>query len=81
MQQEQMGGMLTATTIFNVACETEVIVKMAGRPTRRGDYPCGCRVCREMAVANEARRVSSLAAIDVYDVPDGVETTAHDYFH
>ena len=86
MQQEQMGGTLTMTgprrtTIFDVPCETEVIVKMSGRSIRRGDYPCGCRCCREAAAANIARRSSSLAAIDVYDVPDEIDAAAQDYFH
>ncbi|GEM_PF-6834521 len=85
MQQEQAGGALTLnklhqTTIFDVPCKTEVIVKLDGQALHRGDYPCGCGFCRSLAVSLDERTISSLAFIDVYDVPEGVEG-ADTYFH
>ena len=66
-------------SIPNVTWDTKVIVKMSReRSPRQTAYPCGCRVCREMAGATRRSTNSSLAAIDVYDLPD---RTVPDYFH
>ncbi len=88
MQVEPMGGSITIpglrqqTSICDVPCETEVIVKLSSRGMiRRGDYPCGCRRCREATAAVKTQRTSSLATIDVYDLPDGVEGDSAQYFH
>jgi len=45
------------------------------------DYPCGCRHCRQMKTTPGARETSALAAVDVYDLPDGIDPAAADYFH
>ncbi len=62
--------------------ETEVIIKMSpARSILRGDYPCGCRYCKDLARAARKPETSPLAAIDIYDLPDGVVDSASDYFH
>lgn len=88
MQLEPMGGSITIpgprrqTSIGDVPCETEVTVKLSSRGrTRRADYPCGCRLCREEINAVETPQASPLAMIDVYDLPGGVEGEAAKYFH
>ena len=75
-----MGSVLEARrSIPNVTWDTKVIVKMSReRSPRQTAYPCGCGVCREMAGATRRSTSSSLAAIDVYDLPD---RTVPDYFH
>jgi len=88
MQVEPMGGSFTIaeqrqqTIIGRVPCETEVVVSLSnsGR-ARRGDYPCDCRSCREAAAAHATRRISALAAIDVYDLPDEAGSDSASYFH
>ena len=78
----KMPGQRQQTSIGNVPCETEVIVKLsASGMIRRGDYPCGCRRCREAAAALATPRTSSLATIDVYDLPDGIAGDSASYFH
>ena len=68
--------------LSGVTCATEVIVKMSpARSTRRTDYPCGCRYCRDLARAAREPKSSPLAAIDVYDLPDGAGDGPSDYFH
>lgn len=65
-------------SIPNVTWDTKVIAEMSREKSlRQTAYPCGCRACREMA-GNRRSTDSSLAAIDVYDMPDG---TVPDYFH
>ena len=88
MQVEPVGDSLTIagqrqqTIIGRVPCETEVIVSLSnGGMARRGDYPCDCRGCREAAAAHATRRPNSLAAIDVYDLPDEVWIDSASYFH
>jgi hypothetical protein len=62
-----------------VTWDTKLIAKMSREKSlRRTAYPCGCRACREMAGATRRSAHSSLAAIDVYDMPD---RTVPDYFH
>lgn len=66
-------------SIPNVTWDTKVIVRMSReKSSRQTAYPCGCRVCREMAGTARRSTNSSLAAIDVYDMPD---RTVPDYFH
>jgi len=81
-----MGGSLImqapaeAAGVSGVTYATEVIVKMSpARSVRRAAYPCGCRYCRDLA-ARETKG-SPLAAIDVYDLPDGSADSVSDYFH
>lgn len=86
MQVQSMGGSITLpglrqANIFQVPYATEVIVKLSSRGIRRGDYPCACRLCREAAVAAVRRPSNPLAAIDVYDLPDGVASESADFFH
>ena len=66
-------------SIPNVTWDTKTIPKISPeRSPRQTAYPCGCRVCREMAGTIRGSQDSSLAAIDVYDMPEG---TVPDYFH
>ena len=86
MQVQSMGGSITLpglrqTNNFQVPCATEVIVKLSSRGMRRGDYPCGCRLCREAAVAALRRPTNPLAAIDVFDLPHGITDDLAEYFH
>jgi hypothetical protein len=61
---------------------TEMIIKMSpARSIPRGAYPCGCRYCKDLARAAREPEISRLAAIDIYDLPDGVVDSASDYFH
>lgn len=83
-----MGGNLImkapaeTASVAGVTCATEVIIKMSpARSIRRGDYPCGCRYCKDLARATREPETSPLAAIDVYDLPDGAGDSASDYFH
>jgi hypothetical protein len=63
-------------------CETEVIIKMSpARSIRRGAYRCGCHYCKDLARAAREPKTSPLAAIDIYDLPDGAIDSASDYFH
>ena len=62
--------------------ETEVIIKMSpARSIPRGAYPCGCHYCKNLARAAREPEISPLAAIDIYDLPDGAVDSASDYFH
>lgn len=66
-------------SIPNVTGDTRVIANLSReRSSRQTAYPCGCRACREMAGTNHRSTDSSLAAIDLYDMPD---RTVPDYFH
>jgi hypothetical protein len=85
---EQMGSLrikapVASASISGVICETKVTVKMSPGPlTPRGAYPCGCGFCQEAAMITRIpQKVSPLAAIDVYDLPDGVENSLPEYFH
>ena len=76
MQLEQMGRSLTAGAFKDAA--TRMI--LGHMQSRRCDYPCDCRYCRESE--NESKRTASLlATIDVYDIPDEIEAEASEYFH
>lgn len=80
MQEQKVSNLLMAplTSRFSVPFTTELTVNIAGY--KRGlDYPCGCRHC--LKVASRSRTVSPLAAIDVYDVPDGPDFESDEYFH
>lgn len=86
MQVQPMGGNVTLpgsprTNIFDVPCASQVMVKLSSRGMRRGDYPCGCRLCREAAVVAQIRPGNQLAAIDVYDLPDDDGDESAEYFH
>ena len=80
MQQQKTGPSIDErqlSSIFNTS--REMIVKV--KAFKRGlDYPCGCRHCLELRVSSSPLPANSLAAIDVYDVPDAIEV-APDYFH
>lgn len=66
-------------SVSNVTWDTKVIADISRQKSlRQTAYPCGCRICREMAGTVRQSQESSLAAIDVYDMPDG---TIPDYFH
>ena len=84
MQQEQFHASIfmgkQAGSIFQASGEREVILNLTSY--RRGlDYPCGCRHCRDLKAAPRARANSTLAAIDVYDLPDDTDFNDDDYFH
>jgi hypothetical protein len=81
MQQLQLGSVTDQQArIFNLARENEVVVKIASY--KRGlDYPCGCRHCRGPNMSPGPRTKTALAAIDVYDIPAGVDFKPADYFH
>ena len=84
MQQEQFHTSIfmgkQAGNVFQTSDEQDVILNLASY--RRGlDYPCGCRHCRELKAAPRARANSTLAAIDVYDLPDDITIEHADYFH
>lgn len=52
-------------------CAPEVIGKTSSaRSILRGAYPCGCGYCQDLARATRKPRISPLAAIDVYGLPD-----------
>jgi len=52
------------------------------RAFRRGlDYPCNCRYCTELKKVSGPGVESSLAAIDVYDLPDAIDAEISDFFH
>ena len=59
------------TPVPGGTCETEVIGKMSAVGSiPRGDYPCGCHYCKDLARAVREPGISPLAAIDVYSLPD-----------
>ena len=65
-----------------VTCATEVTVRMSpARTILRAAYPCDCRSCKELARAAGERQASRLAAVDVYDLPDGAVESPSAYFH
>ena len=83
-----MGGNLImkasaeTASVSGATCATEVIIKMSpARSIPRGAYPCGCRYCKDLARAASGPKTSPLAAIDLYDLPDGAFDSAADYFH
>ena len=76
MQLEQVGGTVTIGANENAAAR----MIFGHKPSRRCDYPCECRFCRESENAPK-RPINLLAAIDVYDIPDEIEVEASEYFH
>jgi hypothetical protein len=81
MQQQLNSSVIIGqqtNSIFNLP--NEVVVRVT--TYKRGlDYPCGCRHCRELKSVPVRPATSALAAIDVYDAPDGVGIEKADYFH
>ena len=79
MVREQSGQL--NGSIFNIPYESEVIIKMTGyKSARQLDYPCGCRHCQDLKAASRGM-VSSIANIDVFDMPDDIDVESADYFH
>ena len=65
-----------------VTYETKMVVRMTPAGLKlTGEYPCACRLCRDLARASERHDVSPIAAIDVFDLPDEVDGTVTNYFH
>jgi hypothetical protein len=71
---------MKTASVSGVTCATEVIIKMSPS-IPRGAYPCGCHYCKNLARAAREPEISPLAAIDIYDLPDGAVDSASDYFH
>lgn len=84
MQTEQVDASVRfaglTSTVLNSPRDREMIIDTAAY--KRGlDYPCGCRHCRELKTTTHRPAGKSIARIDVYELPDGVEGGAPDYFH